>query len=74
MARPKTTDYLTMEEATKKVYELTGVTRKKSSLYKWAKEGRYNRVHKIVRLRTNKKLGTQFTTEAWLKKFIEEIG
>jgi hypothetical protein len=72
--RPKITDYITLTKAAEKVYELSGVTRKRGTVYKWAEIGRISAEHgKVVKLRVTNRLGRMYTTVDWLKKFIKEI-
>ena len=74
MPRIKNDDYLRMSEAAKIVSELTGVTRCMSTVHKWVRDGRLDQHGRLVKLRMTRKLGRNYTTREWLKKFIKEIG
>ena len=74
MPRIKNENYVTLDRASKVIYDLTGVVRKTNTVYKWAANGRIDVHGSIVKLRTVNKLGRLYTTVEWLKKFIEELG
>lgn len=74
MGKPKDEEYIKLEKAAPLVYEISGVSRCRSALAKWARYGRRSAVGKKVRLKTSKRLGLIYTTRKWLEEFIRAVG
>ena len=54
--------------------ELTGVYRHRATVYKWAKIGCRSIDARIVKLKSEKRLGQLFTTRENIVNFINEVG
>ena len=54
--------------------ELTGVTRTRGCVYKWAQDGRTSYDNVPIRLKTIHKMGQIFTTREWVEAFITKVG
>ena len=74
MGKPHDNEYITLNKAAPLVYEISGVSRCRSALAKWASKGRRSAVGKKVYLKTSKRLGLVYTTRKWLEEFIREVG
>ena len=53
---------------------LTGVWRHRATVYRWAKVGCRSLDARVVKLKTEKRMGQLFTTEEAVKEFIREVG
>ncbi len=56
------------------VAELTGVWRHRATVYRWAKVGCRSIDARVVKLKTEKKMGQLFTTRDDVMEFIKGIG
>ena len=56
------------------VADLTGVQRHRATVYRWAKVGCRSLDAKVVKLKTEKRMGQLFTTKEDIVNFISEIG
>ncbi len=56
------------------VVELTGVWRHRATVYRWAKVGCRSLDARVVKLKTEKKMGQLFTTREDVMEFIREMG
>lgn len=74
MPRPKNEDLIRLEDVQALILRLTGQVRCRATVYNWAVKGRKGYVGENIKLKTTRRLGVFFTTEAWVKEFIEEIG
>lgn len=74
MPAKKASDYIRLSELAPIVYELTGVTRKPGTMYKWHMDGRVNAHGVIVKLKATKRFGNLYSTREWLEDFIIEVG
>ncbi len=54
--------------------ELTGVTRKRCTIYNWANKGCRTADGRIVKLGLKTRLGQLFTSRRLIEKFIREVG
>lgn len=72
--KPKNEDLIKLVDVSKLLLELTGVTRKRATIYSWVSKGRVSYAGQIIKLKVSKRLGSYYTTRAWVLKFIEEIG
>lgn len=66
-------DLIKIPEIPKKLIELTGTTRKLPTIYLWIRKGRQTYDGKHIKLKITKRLGTFYTTEKWLKEFVEQV-
>ncbi len=55
------------------VAELTGVWRHRATVYRWAKVGCRSLDARVVKLKTEKRMGQLFTTRDAVMEFIKEI-
>ncbi len=74
MPRPKNEDLIRLDDVQAIIVKLTGVTRCRATIYNWVLKGRKGYTGENVKLKSAKRLGTFFTTEAWVQEFIERIG
>ena len=74
MGKPRDEEYIKLDTAAKLVYEISGVSRCRSALAKWAKYGRRSACGKKIYLRTSKRLGRLYTTRKWLEEYIRSVG
>lgn len=72
--KPKNEDLIKLDDVSKLLIELTGVTRTRSTIYSWIKKGRANYANQIIKLKVTKRLGTYYTTRQWVLNFVQEIG
>ena len=72
--KPKNEDLIPISKVNDIIFKLTGVTRTRGTIYEWISYGRKGPVGQIVKLKIARRLGRCYTTETWVKKFIEEIG
>lgn len=72
--KPRNEDLIKLNDVSKLLIELTGVTRCRATVYAWVIKGRINYAGQIIKLKTSKRLGSYYTTRAWVQKFIEGIG
>ena len=56
------------------VAELTGVWRHRATVYRWAKVGCRSLDARMVKLKTEKRMGQLFTTREDVMEFISEVG
>ena len=56
------------------VRELTGVWRHRATVYRWAKVGCRTIDARVVKLKTEKRMGQLFTTREDVMEFIQEVG
>ncbi len=56
------------------VAELTGVWRHRATAYRWAKVGCRSFDARMVKLKTEKRMGQLFTTREDVMEFISEVG
>ena len=56
------------------IAELTGVWRHRATVYRWAKVGCRSLDARVVKLKTEKKMGQLFTTRQDVVDFIFEVG
>ncbi len=56
------------------IAELTGVWRHRATVYRWAKVGCRSLDARMVKLKTEKKMGQLFTTRKDVVDFIFEVG
>ena len=66
--------FIPIVAARKLIFDLTGVQRCNSTIYKWAKKGCRTFDGRIVKLETVKKLKQIFTTKQAIETFIREVG
>ena len=72
--RPKHDELIKIVDVPAVLFRIWGVKRGPEAVYKWVKLGRKaNAGTRIVKLKTTKLLGSRFTTEAWLRDFVEGI-
>ena len=74
MPRPKNEDLMRLDEVSALILELTGVLRCRATIYNYVRKGRKGYTGENVKLKSTKRLGILFTTEAWVEEFIEGIG
>ena len=74
MPRPKNEDLIRLEDVSALIVRLTGVRRCRATVYNYVRKGRKSYTGENVKLKSAKRMGTYFTTEAWVKEFIERIG
>ena len=70
---PKKKDLIRMRDVPKIVYELTGVTRCRESIYIWARVGVRGYTNEPLKLKTTKRMGQLYTTEKWIEEFIRSM-
>ena len=73
MPKPKNSELIKLDDATATVIELTGVTRCRATIYNWARVGRKAYDGTLIKLIVSRRLGTLYTTRAWLEIFIRRI-
>lgn len=56
------------------IAELTGVWRHRATVYRWAKVGCRSLDARVVKLKTEKRMGQLFTTREDVVEFISEVG
>ena len=56
------------------VAELTGVLRHRATVYRWANVGCRSLDARVVKLKTEKRMGQLFTTRENVMEFIREVG
>ncbi len=56
------------------IADLTGVWRHRATVYRWAKKGCRSLDARMVKLKTEKKMGQLFTTRENVMEFISEVG
>ena len=56
------------------IADLTGVWRHRATVYRWAKVGCRSLDARVVKLKTEKRMGQLFTTKEDVIKFISEVG
>jgi len=74
MPRPKISDLIPLRKVPDLLYELTGVTRKKATIYLWARKGIAGAHGQIVKLKVYDRLGQHYTTKQAVVDFISELG
>lgn len=74
MPKPKTSDLIPLRKIPALLYELTGVTRKKATIYLWARKGIANAHGQTVKLKVHDRLNQHYTTKQALIDFISELG
>ena len=65
--------WLTVNEIVDYIYRLTGLVRTRQTIYKWAKVGKKTSTNQAVKLRIITRLGRFYSTETWVREFIERI-
>ncbi len=55
------------------IVELTGVFRHRATVYRWAKVGCRTLDARVIKLKTEKKMGQLFTTREDVMEFINEV-
>ena len=56
------------------IADLTGVWRHRATVYRWAKVGCRSLDARVVKLKTEKRMGQLFTTAEDVKEFIRGVG
>ena len=56
------------------IADLTGVWRHRATIYRWAKVGCRSLDARVVKLKTEKRMGQLFTTKDDVMEFISEVG
>lgn len=56
------------------IVELTGVYRHRATVYRWAKVGCRSLDARVVKLKTERRMGQLFTTREDVMEFIREVG
>ena len=74
MPRPKNEDLIRLEDVQALILKLTGITRCRATIYNYIRNGRKGYTGENVKLKSARRMGVFFTTEAWVKEFIEKIG
>jgi len=74
MPRPKVSDFIPLRKVPDLLYELTGVTRKRATIYLWARKGIANAHGQITKLKVYDRLGQHYTTKQAVIDFISELG
>ena len=72
--RPFVKDLIKLSEVPTLLTQLIGVTRKKETIYYWARKGKINRHGEMIKLKTYQRLGVYYTTEEAVKNFLLELG
>jgi len=74
MSRPKNEDLIRLDDVQALILRLTGITRCRATIYNYIRKGRKGYTGENVKLKSARRLGMHFTTEAWVLEFIKEIG
>lgn len=74
MPKPKVADLIPLRKIPDLLYELTGVTRKKATIYLWARKGIADAHGELVKLKVHDRLGQHYTTKQALIDFISRLG
>ena len=74
MPRPKIIDLIPLRKVPALLYELTGVTRKKATIYLWARKGITDAHGQVVKLKVYNRLNQHYTTKQAVIDFISELG
>ncbi len=72
--KPKNEDLIRLEDVQALILKLTGISRCRATIYNWVRNGRKGYTNDNVKLKSAKRLGTLYTTEAWVQEFIGRIG
>lgn len=72
--KPKNEDLIRLDDVQAMILNLTGIRKCRATIYNWVIKGRKGYTGENVKLKSSKRLGILFTTEAWVKEFIEGIG
>jgi len=65
--------WLSINEIVDYIYKLTGLKRTRQIIYKWAKVGKKTSTKEAVKLKMVKRLGRSYSTEKWVRDFIERF-
>lgn len=74
MPRPKIIDLIPLRKVPALLYELTGVTRKRATIYLWARKGIADAHGQVVKLKVYDRLGQHYTTKQEVINFISRLG
>lgn len=72
--KPKTTDYITLQEICNYIYELTQIKRKPNTILSWSRVGLIGQHGVKVYLKTVVRIKNRYSTKAWVDKFLKEVG
>ena len=71
---PKHSELIRFKDVPALVYRIYGVRVVETTIHKWRSKGRRSGDStRIVKLKTTKRIGRIFTTEKWIREFVEEI-
>ena len=73
MGLPRRDDLIKLCDVPKIILKKTGIKRSRVTVYNWCRNGIRAYDHRLVRLKTERRLKQIFTTEEWIMKFLEDI-
>lgn len=73
MSKIKNKDLIKIVNVPALLYEITGVTRTRATVYLWATKGRQSKYGTILKLRTVRRLNQLYTTRKWVENFIRDV-
>ena len=70
----KNKDLIKLTDVPALLIELVGVTRTRATMYNWARWGAKAYDGRTIKLRTERRINTLYTTREWVEEFLRRLG